>query len=110
VVIFEDMGGGGRYPYPKFVFALAGGWWNTNPRNAKRNLLIAATTIALGAFTVFRISSSRERRCTISNVPVPSQRWSKHTLEDDPHYYEKKALYAKTKKSFIERVWPDPSH
>lgn len=33
------MGGGRRYPYPKWVWSPAGGWW-PNPVHWKRNSLI----------------------------------------------------------------------
>ncbi len=34
------MGGARRYPYPKWVWSPAGGWWNTDPVGGKRNALI----------------------------------------------------------------------
>lgn len=33
------MGGGHRYPYPKWVWSPSGGWWHT-PKNANRNAVI----------------------------------------------------------------------
>ncbi len=33
------MGGGHRFPYPKYVWSPSGGWWAT-PANWKRNTLI----------------------------------------------------------------------
>ena len=33
------MGGGHRYPYPKWVWSPAGGWWHT-PKNANRSAII----------------------------------------------------------------------
>lgn len=35
------MGGGRRFPYPKYVWSPAGGWW-ANPAHWKRNTAIFA--------------------------------------------------------------------
>ena len=34
------MGGGSRYPYPKWVWSWFGGWW-AEPANANRNALVS---------------------------------------------------------------------
>lgn len=39
--------------------------------------------------------------------PIPSQRWARHTLEDDPDYYAKREEYHRNKKSFLDRLLPD---
>eukprot|EP01032_Pedospumella_encystans_P008198 gene8198-9757_t len=44
------MGGGRRYPYPKWVWSPAGGWW-PNPTNWKRNAaLYVGVTFTLAYF------------------------------------------------------------
>ena len=32
------MGGGRKFPYPKYVWSSTGGWW-ANPKNWKRNTI-----------------------------------------------------------------------
>ncbi|KAJ7141303.1 hypothetical protein C8R44DRAFT_763162 [Mycena epipterygia] len=53
------MGGGGRYPYPKFVWSPAGGWWS-QPANWKMNTFIASCGIALVCGAIVRGVAHRE--------------------------------------------------
>eukprot|EP01115_Flamella_aegyptia_P010560 TRINITY_DN46_c0_g1_i2.p1 TRINITY_DN46_c0_g1~~TRINITY_DN46_c0_g1_i2.p1 ORF type:complete len:109 (-),score=16.72 TRINITY_DN46_c0_g1_i2:133-432(-) len=99
------MGGSGKYAYPKYVWSPTGGWWNTAPKNWLRNTYFALFGIFVTASTLFYISASNERR-SIPLRPIPSQSWAKHTLDDDPDYFEKRELYHQNKKSFLSRVLP----
>ena len=47
------MGGGHRYPYPKWVWTPSGGWW-PNPKNANRNGLIYAGFMSVVCFLAVR--------------------------------------------------------
>ena len=74
-----------NFPYPKWVWSPAGGWW-CNPPNWKRN-----TAICFGIWggilaLAFKWSSENERRYLppYENYPIPSQYWAKHAVEDDP--------------------------
>ncbi|KAJ7646837.1 hypothetical protein FB45DRAFT_182836 [Roridomyces roridus] len=53
------MGGGGRYPYPKFVWSPAGGWWS-QPANWKMNTFIASCGIAFTCAAIIRAVAHRE--------------------------------------------------
>ena len=73
-----------RFPYPKWVWSPAGGWW-VQPKNGTRN-----TAIALGVWAVIlgftaKFSAANERRYLPPlDYPIPSQHWCKHAVEDDP--------------------------
>ncbi|KAJ7661695.1 hypothetical protein B0H17DRAFT_323071 [Mycena rosella] len=55
------MGGGGRYPYPKYVWSPAGGWWS-QPANWKMNTFIASCGLALACGAIFFIGLLRSGR------------------------------------------------
>ena len=137
-----SMGGGSRFPFPKFVWSPAGGWWTDAPPNRVRNLRL----LMAGAF-VFVVtpavlfcsarevrdtckakrsrrrmppleSAVRSRSCLLAidwsllqrrNVPlkpIPSQRWYKHALEDDPEYPQKLEAYQRSRESLWARILP----
>ena len=81
------MGGGGAsgpaYAYPRHVWSPAGGWWNT-PKQWKRNTAIAFGVVTLVSIPLFKAFSARERRLQPPLRHIPSQKWSKHAVEDDP--------------------------
>ncbi|KAF7315850.1 PALP domain-containing protein [Mycena indigotica] len=53
------MGGGGRYPYPKFVWSPAGGWWG-QPANWKMNTFIVSCGMAFTCAAIIRAVAHRE--------------------------------------------------
>ncbi|KAJ7282805.1 hypothetical protein C8J57DRAFT_1499771 [Mycena rebaudengoi] len=53
------QGGGGRYPYPKFVWSPAGGWWS-QPANWKMNTFIMSCGIAFVCGGIARAVAHRE--------------------------------------------------
>ncbi|KAF8876837.1 hypothetical protein BD779DRAFT_1559300 [Infundibulicybe gibba] len=55
------MGGGARYPYPKYVWSPAGGWW-TRPSNWKSNTAIAFGGILAFTYATWSVSAAREVR------------------------------------------------
>ena len=78
------MGGGKKFPYPKWVWTPAGGWW-CQPKNANRNTAIMAGAWAVILAVTFKFSAANERRYLPPIVyPIPSQRWCKYAVEDDP--------------------------
>ncbi|KAH0585012.1 hypothetical protein H2248_008281 [Termitomyces sp. 'cryptogamus'] len=70
------MGGGARYPYPKFVWSPAGGWW-TRPSNWRSNTAIAFGGILAITYGVWTVSAEKEYRPIPPNRPIPSMRWAK---------------------------------
>ena len=76
--------GAANFPYPKYVWWPAGGWW-CEPKAWKRN-----TAVALGVWGVilaatFNWSRKNERRYLApADYPIPSQYWCTHAVEDDP--------------------------
>ena len=73
-----------NFPYPKWVWSPAGGFW-CNPPNWKRNTAIVAAVWGAALYFTFKWSSANER-CYLPPVdyPIPSQFWRKHAVEDDP--------------------------
>ncbi|KAF7321984.1 PALP domain-containing protein [Mycena kentingensis (nom. inval.)] len=53
------MGGGSRYPYPKFVWSPAGGWW-AQPASWKLNTFIVSCGLAVICGAVIRGVANRE--------------------------------------------------
>jgi hypothetical protein len=76
------MGGGGWYYVPK-VWSPSGGWWPA-PVAWKRNTGIASAAILIIAMGIFQVSAAKERRPIPPFRHIPSQRWCKHAVEDDP--------------------------
>ncbi|SJK99744.1 uncharacterized protein ARMOST_03055 [Armillaria ostoyae] len=74
------MGGGGRYPYPKYVWSPAGGWW-VQPSNWKANTAIVATGIFAIAYLVGSLSAAREQRPVAPKKWIPSMLWAKQFQE-----------------------------
>ncbi|KAJ3771586.1 hypothetical protein FB446DRAFT_739753 [Lentinula raphanica] len=72
----NDMGGDGRYPYPKQVWSPAGGWW-VRPSNWKSNTFIVAAGIAGICYMVGNLSASKEHRYIEPAKAIPSAMWSK---------------------------------
>ncbi|KIY69056.1 hypothetical protein CYLTODRAFT_409919 [Cylindrobasidium torrendii FP15055 ss-10] len=56
------LGGGGRYPYPKYVWSPAGGWWG-QPKNWKVNTLVVSVGIGAISLALFDYSTKREVCC-----------------------------------------------
>ncbi|KAG7446137.1 uncharacterized protein BT62DRAFT_895364, partial [Guyanagaster necrorhizus] len=73
-------GGGGRYPYPKYVWSPAGGWW-VQPSNWKANTAIVATGIFAIAYLVGSLSAAREQRPVAPKKWIPSMLWAKQFQE-----------------------------
>lgn len=80
------------------------GWYAENAM-WKRNAGILGAGLALAAIYIFRSSAQYERRYNAGPVPVPSQRWSTHTEEDDPQYYEKLTSWKKSGPGFFSRLF-----
>ncbi|PPQ75494.1 hypothetical protein CVT26_015818 [Gymnopilus dilepis] len=55
------LGGGARYPYPKYVYSPAGGWW-TRPSNWATNTAVAFSGILAVTYFVWNISANLEVR------------------------------------------------
>jgi hypothetical protein len=55
---FFQMGGARRYPYPKWVWSPAGGWWPTSP-NYKRNAVIYVTCSFIIMYALGSIGESK---------------------------------------------------
>ncbi|KAL9709121.1 hypothetical protein Ac2012v2_007474 [Leucoagaricus gongylophorus] len=70
------MGGGARYPYPKYVWSPAGGWW-VRPSNWASNTVIAIGGMATVLYAVWKISADREDRIVQPNRFIPSMLWAK---------------------------------
>ncbi|KAF8072081.1 hypothetical protein FPV67DRAFT_1411333, partial [Lyophyllum atratum] len=64
-------GGAPRYPYPKFVWSPAGGWW-TRPSNWRSNTAIAFAGILAVTYGVWQVSAEKEYRTNPPNRPIPS--------------------------------------
>ncbi|KAF8877449.1 hypothetical protein CPB84DRAFT_1966356 [Gymnopilus junonius] len=77
---FSTMGGGGRYPYPKYVYSPAGGWW-TRPSNWATNTAVAFAGILTATYFIWNISASHEKRVIQPNRPIPSMLWAKEYTE-----------------------------
>ena len=52
-------GGGGHFPFPKYVWSPAGGWWG-NTKDGPRNTVIAAGLIMATSSAIWSIGSSIE--------------------------------------------------
>ncbi|KAK0199880.1 hypothetical protein DFS33DRAFT_202848 [Desarmillaria ectypa] len=76
------MGGGGRYPYPKYVWSPAGGWW-VQPSNWKANTAVVATGIFAIACLVGSLSAAREQRTVAPKKWIPSMLWAKQFQEPE---------------------------
>jgi len=76
-----NMGGGGRYPYPKEVWTPAGGWW-TRPTNWKTNTAIVFAGILAITYAGFTVSKDREWRHVQPHRPIPSMTWAKQYTEN----------------------------
>ncbi|KAJ1414993.1 hypothetical protein B484DRAFT_454675 [Ochromonadaceae sp. CCMP2298] len=50
------MGGGRKYPYPKWVWSPSGGWWPSNA-NWKRNTAIYMGVVAIISVNAYMFSS-----------------------------------------------------
>ncbi|TPX71082.1 hypothetical protein SpCBS45565_g01369 [Spizellomyces sp. 'palustris'] len=58
------MGGGGKYPYPKWVWSYTGGWW-PSPKRVVTNSLITGAGIAGLLALVWNFSANHE----VGNAP-----------------------------------------
>ncbi|KAF9531245.1 hypothetical protein CPB83DRAFT_849631 [Crepidotus variabilis] len=76
------MGGGARYPYPKYVWSPAGGWW-TRPTNWATNTTVAVIGIAALTYGVWQFSASVEKRTVQPDRPIPSMLWAKEFQNKD---------------------------
>lgn len=76
--------GAANFPYPKWVWSPAGGWW-CEPKQWKRNTAICLGVWGVALFFTFKFSARNERRLGApADYPIPSQYWCKHAAEDDP--------------------------
>ncbi|KAI9014681.1 hypothetical protein HDU85_007331 [Gaertneriomyces sp. JEL0708] len=101
------MGGGGKYPYPQWVWSWYGGWWPA-PQRYVRNSIITGLGIAGGIALVWNYSANRELRHRYPDRWIPSMLWSREF--HDPAY---KAMWekqlAKEGREWIEPIpewWP----
>ena len=66
------LGGGGFFPYPKYVWSPSGGWWG-NTKYWRRNTGFAVVTIGLISATIFAKGASIEvRYLLLGYVTSPS--------------------------------------
>ncbi|KIL66609.1 hypothetical protein M378DRAFT_74917 [Amanita muscaria Koide BX008] len=65
------QGGGARYPYPKYVWSPAGGWW-TRPQNWLSNTAIAFSGILAVTYLTWSVSAKNERRTVQPDRFIPS--------------------------------------
>merc|ERR1711998_551825 len=72
----QVMGGGPRFPVPKWVWTPAGGWWNYNPPNASRNFSLVLAGSAGLLLMVHRLSASNEVFHQMPTRSIPSERWN----------------------------------
>ncbi|KAJ3117816.1 hypothetical protein HK098_006091, partial [Nowakowskiella sp. JEL0407] len=98
------MGGGGKYPYPQWVYSYYGGWW-PNPTNYVRNSLITLSTIGVLSYFVGSYSASLEVRTRYPDRWIPSMLWAKEF--HDPEF--KKQWQEQLKKEGREWIEPIPS-
>ncbi|KAJ3167786.1 hypothetical protein HDU87_001449 [Geranomyces variabilis] len=95
------MGGGGKYPYPQWVWSYYGGWWPA-PKNYFVNTIIAGAGVATLVATAWKFSANREIRHRYPDRWIPSMLWAKEF--HDPAY---KAMWEK--QLVIEgREWIEP--
>jgi hypothetical protein len=92
-------------PYPRRVWTPYGGWW-PEPKNWKRNTALGLLGLLLSGAGLFYLSTRLERRPRPSPYPVWSQRWAKHTLEDDPDYPRKLEEWRRNRKPLWKRILP----
>ncbi|KIY53900.1 hypothetical protein FISHEDRAFT_22489, partial [Fistulina hepatica ATCC 64428] len=50
--------GGGRFPYPRYVYSPAGGWWG-QPAAWKMNTFLVACGIGVAAYFVWNLSDAK---------------------------------------------------
>ncbi|KAM6501391.1 hypothetical protein JOM56_004405 [Amanita muscaria] len=74
------MGGGARYPYPKYVWSPAGGWW-TRPQNWLSNTAIAFSGILAVTYLTWSVSAKNERRTVQPDRFIPSMLWAEEYRE-----------------------------
>jgi hypothetical protein len=55
----KKMGGGARYPYPKWVWTWFGGWW-AEPANAKKNAVVSVVIYSGALAALWSYSASIE--------------------------------------------------
>jgi len=72
------MTGERRYPYPRWVWSPAGGWWN-DPPHWRRNTAIVYVGVGLVCWGLYNYSTPREYRI---NRITGEVRWG----EEDPRY------------------------
>ncbi|KAF6757933.1 hypothetical protein DFP72DRAFT_776450, partial [Ephemerocybe angulata] len=76
------QGGGARYPYPKYVWSPAGGWW-VRPSNWAANTAFASAGIAAIIYATWNYSSDHETFHTQPDRWIPSMLWSKEYRNKD---------------------------
>ena len=70
------MGGGARYPYPKWVWSWFGGWW-AEPANATKNALVSVGIYSVALAAMWSYSASIETRHHYPNRWIPSMLWGR---------------------------------
>lgn len=78
--------GASPFPYPKWVWSPAGGWFCL-PTHWKRNTFFMAAAWGVILTFTFKWSAANERALMPppdNMFPTPSQNFRKHAAEDDP--------------------------
>eukprot|EP01127_Copromyxa_protea_P003222 TRINITY_DN13074_c0_g1_i1.p2 TRINITY_DN13074_c0_g1~~TRINITY_DN13074_c0_g1_i1.p2 ORF type:complete len:104 (-),score=14.91 TRINITY_DN13074_c0_g1_i1:36-347(-) len=91
--------------HPKRVWSPGGGMGNYQPQWRQRSVIGLGVMFAVSFFTVYFYGRHVERRYRDPLVPVPSQRWCTHTLEDTPNYPQQLREYKKNKLSLWDRIF-----
>ncbi|KAG2771011.1 hypothetical protein PC129_g2262 [Phytophthora cactorum] len=82
------MSGGGEYPYPKYTWSPAGGWW-AKTKNWQRKTGVALVALAAVAGPIALFSSS-------NHIKFPAEERRKLTEEDDAGEKELKTSSSRT--------------
>ncbi|KAI9032172.1 hypothetical protein DFJ74DRAFT_653512 [Hyaloraphidium curvatum] len=85
------MGGGGRFPYPKWVWSPAGGWWG-QPKNWRSNFAVVLVGISAIAYQIHKVSAEREVRLQPPIGWIPSMLWAAE-FKNKPYQEEIKKHY-----------------
>jgi hypothetical protein len=80
------------------------GMGNHQPLWRQRTLVGLGATFAISFFSVYFLGRHVEHHYN-GLIPVPSQRWCTHTLEDNPDYPQQLKDYKKNKLSLWNRLF-----
>ncbi|KAI9208128.1 uncharacterized protein BJ171DRAFT_471824 [Polychytrium aggregatum] len=104
---YTRLGGGGKYPFPQWVWSYSGGWWGL-PKQWKSNSVITATAMVAATGVVFNFSAGREIRHHYPEKWIPSMLWSRDFHDPEFVAVWKKQL-EKEGREWIEPIpdwWP----